>query len=283
MDIRALILRGVAAAGDLRDDLGLDPFAPVDPYAIAERLGIRVTFLEVSMEGFYANQNPPRILLSARRPLARRAFTCAHEIGHHYFGHGSIIDTLQEDDRADSQKPEEILANAFAAFLLMPTVGLRGAFARFGWDVQSASPTQLFTIACQYGVGYETLIHHLCRGTRDIPVGRRDELLRANPQRIRKELGLAEYPGLTIVHEQNEALSFDAEIGSAILLPAGTNTAGSTLEPVGTHRHGLLYRAVRTGVSVVTGLSQPCEIRVMRKDFIGAAANRFLEDPDEEE
>ena len=43
---------------------------------------------------------------------------------------GSTIDQLKEDGRPDSGKPEEIIANAFAAFFLMPSVGLRGAFAR---------------------------------------------------------------------------------------------------------------------------------------------------------
>lgn len=283
MDVRELILAGVEGADDLREELGLDPFAPVNPYAIAERLGIRVSFLEVSMEGFYANQNPPRILLSARRPVARRAFTCAHEIGHHHFGHGSIIDNLQEDDRADSQKPEEVLANAFAAFLLMPSVGVRGAFSRRNWDAKNAAPAELFAIACQYGVGYNTLVQHLCRGTRDIPASRRDSLLRSTPQRIRAELGLEEFHSLTIIDNQNEALTFDVEIGSAILVPAGSSASGRSMQLVGSHGTGLLYRAARSGVSVVTGLPQTCEIRVMRKDFVGAAENRFLEDPDEEE
>jgi Zn-dependent peptidase ImmA (M78 family) len=86
---RALIIDAAQAASDARDRVGFDLIAPIDVYDLAERLGVRVLFLDVSMEGFYQKGPPSRILLSAQRPLARRAFTCAHEIGHHWFGHGS--------------------------------------------------------------------------------------------------------------------------------------------------------------------------------------------------
>src|SRR3546814_6969436 len=47
--------------------------------------------------GMYQRAPPPRIHLSARRPLPRRAYNCAHELGHHVFAHGSSIDELRED------------------------------------------------------------------------------------------------------------------------------------------------------------------------------------------
>jgi Zn-dependent peptidase ImmA (M78 family) len=102
---RALILEGAQAASDARDSVGFDLVAPVDIYAVAEAMGVRVRFLPVSMEGFYRKGSPPRVMLSALRPLARRAFTCAHEVGHHWFSHGSTIDELQTDDRHESVMP----------------------------------------------------------------------------------------------------------------------------------------------------------------------------------
>src|SRR5687768_16101242 len=98
MDRRALTRQGMQGAADARDQLDLDPFGPIDPYLVAVQLGIKVVFLDTSMEGFYFKQPTPRILLSSLRPVPRRAFTCAHEIGHHWFGHGSTIDQLQEDE-----------------------------------------------------------------------------------------------------------------------------------------------------------------------------------------
>ena len=65
-------------------------------------LGIVVRFNNINMEGMYQRGLPPRIHLSARRPLPRRAYNCAHELGHHVFAHGSSIDELREDAKAQS-------------------------------------------------------------------------------------------------------------------------------------------------------------------------------------
>jgi hypothetical protein len=56
-------------------------------------LGVTVRFNNINMEGMYQRGAPPRIHLSARRPLSRRTYNCAHELGHHVFGHGSSIET----------------------------------------------------------------------------------------------------------------------------------------------------------------------------------------------
>lgn len=276
------------AATECRDRLDLDPFGPVDPYAIAATLGVKVVFLATSMEGFYFKQPTPRILLSSLRPVFRRAFTCAHELGHHWFGHGSTIDQLQEDERSESDKPEEVLANAFAAALLMPSVGLRGAFARRGWDQANPTPAQLFMIACQFGVGYATLLNHLSYTLREISSGRRAELARWTPQRIRRELLDEEFDALLVVDAHNEAASFDVEIGTAVLLPQGVAVAGAAIEHLRSGNGGELYQAVRRGIVTITGLTEPFDVRVMPKKtedaegYIGAAANRFEEDPDED-
>jgi Zn-dependent peptidase ImmA (M78 family) len=276
------------AATECRDHLDLDPFSPADPYAIAASLGVKVVFIDTSMEGFYFKQPTPRILLSSLRPVPRRAFTCAHELGHHWFGHGSTIDQLQADERADSDKPEEVLANAFAAALLMPSVGLRGAFARRGWNQANPTPLQLFTIACQFGVGYMTLLNHMSYTLREISSGRRAELERWTPQRIRRQLLEDDYDALLVVDVHNEAASFDVEIGTAVLLPVGTNVSGVAVRGLRSRDDFDLYEAVKRGIATVAGVAESFAVRVMpRKSegaegYVGAAANRFEEDPDEE-
>lgn len=288
MNRQALRRQAMQAASECRDQLDLDPFGPVDPYSIADRLGVKVNFLASSMEGFYFRQSPPRMLLSSLRPIPRRAFTCAHELGHHWFGHGSTIDQLQEDERSDSDKPEEVLADAFAAALLMPSVGVRGAFTRRGWDPANPTPLQLYTIACQFGVGYKTLLNHLSFSLKDINESRRVELNRWTPQRIRLQLLDDEYDALIVVDAHNEAASFELEIGSAILLPHGLQVDGIALDHVRTTIEHELYKAVKRGIATVTGLGTTFDVRVMpshtegTKGYVGAAANRFEEDPDEE-
>lgn len=280
MDRKALMRQGVQTAANLRDKLEFDQFDPIDPYRATELLGLKVVFLESSMEGFYFKSG--RILLSSLRPVPRRAFTCAHELGHHIFGHGSTIDQLQEDDRVDSDKPEEILANAFAAFFLMPSVGLRGAFSRRGWKPATATPIQIFTVACQYGVGYRTLINHLSYTLGELSAAHRKDLGRSTPQKIREDLLEESYDALVLVDEHNQAASFELEKGAAILLPQRVQISGNAIQHVGSVDDRELYQAVRRGRVKATGIKVPFEVRVMPKEYQGAASNRFLEDPDED-
>jgi len=282
MNRRTLILDGARAASEVRDQVGLDQTATVDVYAIAEAIGIRVRFLPVSMEGFYRKGKPPRIMLSALRPLARKAFTCAHEIGHHWFGHGSTLDELKGDDREDSEIPEEILVNAFAAFLLMPSIAVRGAFNRRGWTAASADSVQILTIASEFGVGYGTLLTHLSIALNDMPRNVRSALGKWTPQRIRKHLlGDDEAEGLVILDEKQRSAHVDLEEGYALAVPTGAKAVGEVLTPRQSIKGFDVYDAIGRGRATISTAHWSAEARVAPAKFIGAANYRFLEDPDE--
>lgn len=282
MDRVGLQRQGLKAAEAARDAVEVDPFGAADPYAAAAALGLRVNFSATSMEGFYFKGNPGNILVSSLRPIGRRAFTCAHELGHHWFGHGSTIDQLQEDERDDSSKPNEVLANAFAAFFLMPTVVVRAAFATRGWSISTPSPVQVFTISCELGVGYTTLLNHLTYTLREISAAKREELQKWTPQRIRKRLLAddADEP-IIIVDAHSAAPTYDVEKEAGVLLPAGAQVAGNALVYVRSIDEMDLYRAARRGEATVTSTNQSGRVRVMPKKYEGPARYRFLEDPDE--
>ncbi|MBF5094226.1 ImmA/IrrE family metallo-endopeptidase [Azospirillum sp. INR13] len=282
MNRRMLILDGAQAASDTRDRLDLDLITPIDVYAVAEAMGIRIRFLPVSMEGFYRKGVPPCIMLSAFRPLARKAFTCAHEIGHHWFGHGSTIDELKGDDRQDSEIPEEVLANAFAAFMLMPTIGVRRAFNSRGWSPATVNPLQVLTIASEFGVGYDTLLTHLSMTLNDMPRNVRAELGKWTPQRIRKRiLGDDDAEGLVILDDRQRSAGVDLEEGYALAVPANATVSGHVLTPRQSIEGFDVYNAVGRGRATITTSCWQIEARVAPASFIGPAKYRFLEDPDE--
>jgi uncharacterized protein DUF955 len=146
---RALATQAMQAAIATRAKAKLDQHGPICIYGLCETLGVTVRFNNINMEGMYQRGTPPPIHLSPRRPLQRRAYNCAHELGHHVFGHGSSIDELREDAKDHPwEDPEEFLADTFAGFALMPIIGLRRAFAARGWSPETATATQMFTIAC---------------------------------------------------------------------------------------------------------------------------------------
>jgi len=283
VDRTELIREGLKAADEVRDAADVDPFGPADPYAVAESRGIRVVFSAISMEGFYFKGPPSNILISSLRPVARRAFTCAHELGHNWFGHGSTIDKLQEDERDDNQKPDEILANAFASFFLMPTVAVRAAFATRDWSMSNPTPIELFTVACELGVGYLTLLNHLSYTLREISPAKREDLKKWTPQRIRKTLlGDEADEAIILVDRHSAAPTYDVEKGSGVVLPAGTQVEGRALTFIRkVDDTSDLYRAGRRGEALIAG-DEVSRVRVMPKEYEGPARRRFLEDPDED-
>lgn len=184
---RALATQAMQAAIATRAKAKLDQRGPICVYGLCQTLGVTVRFNNINMEGMYQRGAPPRIHLSARRPLPRRAYNCAHELGHHVFGHGSSIDELREDAKDHPwEDPKEFLADTFAGFALMPIIGLRRAFAARGWTPETTTATQLFMIACDFGVGYGTLLTHLSAGVNMISRSHAAALRRVTPKALRE-------------------------------------------------------------------------------------------------
>jgi Zn-dependent peptidase ImmA (M78 family) len=275
-------MEAAAAAAEVRDRAGLDQISPIDVYQLAQQLGVSVRFVDVSMEGFYQKGPPPRVLISAFRPMGRQIYTCAHELGHHWFGHGSRIDELQSDDRAPSDNPEEVLAEGFAGFLLMPTIAVRGAFVRRSWSISSADPRQILTVASEFGVGYAALTAHFTYTVRDMSEIRRKELQRWSPKRIRKQMvGDVDLNGLTIIDEKSRPAAINLEIGRGLAVPRGTRIQGIAAEHVNTYPTFDLYRGEVRGEARLTIAGVEITIGVSPEDFVGRALHRHLEDPDE--
>ena len=104
---------------------------PLCVYDLAAHLGLEVRFFDIpSMEGLYCASAKPGIIVSSLRPGGRQAFTCAHEIGHHVFGHGDQYDELVEH-RSETRRldPREFQADCFAGALLIPKVAVSRGFS----------------------------------------------------------------------------------------------------------------------------------------------------------
>ena len=268
------------AASKTRQQAGLDQHRPICVYDLCQRMGVTVLFNDLDMEGMYQKAKRPIIHLSAKRPLARRAFNCGHELGHHVFGHGSTIDELTDRSQLKSwDNPEEFLADTFSAHLLMPTIGVRGAFNRRQIDVASATPAQLFTVACEFGVGYQTLITHLSVGLHSLTIQRADELKRSSPKSIRQ--GLLEKQRsshLVIAGPRSNSSKIDLEVGSHLLVPLHTFVDVEKLVPLGRVRNGSIFLAQSPGTTSLTSKNWRVQIRISRAQFVGLAKYRHLEE-----
>ena len=285
-DRRAMAKRALQAAISARATAQLDQHGPICVYGLAEALGVTVRFNNINMEGMYQRGARPRIHLSALRPLPRRAYNCAHELGHHVFGHGSSIDELREDASAHPwEDPKEFLADAFASFALMPVVGLRRGFAVRRWNPGNATAEQVFSIACDFGVGYRTLVTHLSVGVNMIPRTRAAVLHRTTPKDLRRAIiGSTASTSLLVADRHRSAVTLDAEVMTSLLLPAGTETIGRSLVYEHDLPNGRLFRAVQPGISQATayGGEWTTFVRVARRGYIGLAQYRHLEDDRDE-
>ncbi|HJU18079.1 MAG TPA: ImmA/IrrE family metallo-endopeptidase [Stellaceae bacterium] len=287
---RALATQAMQAAAATRAKAKLDQVSPICIYGLCETLGIPVRFNNINMEGMYQRGLPPRIHLSARRPLARRAYNCAHELGHHVFGHGSSIDELREDAKAQPwDDPKEFLADTFAGFILMPIIGLRRAFSVRGWTPETATPVQIFTIACEFGVGYATLLTHLSAGVNMLSRGRAVALRRVTPKALRMDiLGTLTPEPLIVADRHRTAPTLDAEVKTLLLLPPGAEVTGGGLAFKRDLAAGRLFRAVKSGIFQASAGDWAVFVRTapIQKNepygYVGLAQYRHLEeDPDE--
>ena len=290
IDRRALATQAMQAATATRARAILDQVGPICIYGLCETLGIVVRFNNFNMEGMYQRGLPPRIHLSARRPLPRRAYNCAHELGHHVFGHGSSIDELREDAKAQPwEDPKEFLADTFAGFILMPIIGLRRAFSVRGWTPETATPAQIFTIACEFGVGYSTVLTHLSAGVNLLSRSRAAALRRVTPKALRMRiLGALTPEPLIVADHHRTAPTLDAEVNTLLLLPPGTEVKRGGLTFGRDLAAGRLFRAIKPGIFQASAGGWAVFVRVapIQKSepygYVGLARYRHLEeDPDE--
>lgn len=103
---------------------------PIDPHAIAEKMGITVK--PVSCCGYsgkaFQENNRPVIEYDAEEYSLRQRFTIAHELGHHVLGHTENGHQFRDDANKfnlNVPSPEESQANKFAAELLAPEMAIK--------------------------------------------------------------------------------------------------------------------------------------------------------------
>lgn len=129
--------RGYGAAEAFRERYGFGASPIADVAILADEVGVVVARMPLgndpdSPDGCSAvgpDTGAPYILINSDKPRVRRRFTIAHELGHLALGHlcgGQAI----VDETVGGKSLEEKQANAFAAGLLMPVDGVKGAVKR---------------------------------------------------------------------------------------------------------------------------------------------------------
>lgn len=271
---------------EVRRLAGVNRLMPLCIYDLAESLGVEVRFRpEASLNGMYIKGPKGLILISSQRPPGRQAFTCAHELGHHVFKHGTRVDEylLEEDKHQGSS--EEFIADMFAAYLLMPPSAISCAFKRRGWHPASATPEQIYILSTYLGVGYETLINHLHRTLKSISPQRAELLTKTTPKRIKRDLTGIDVTGNLIVADSAwTGRPIDIQVGDIVKAPPNIRLEGASARVTLSTDSASLITGIRPGISrlELDGPEWSSFLRVSRLGYIGRSIFRHLEDPDEE-
>ena len=283
MDRRTIARKSTAAALRTRLRAGYRLDQPICVYDLAERIGVEVRFFDIpSLEGMYYNTQRPHIILSSLRPPGRRAFTCAHELGHHSRGDGTYLDEMVEQWAGTRFDSTEFSADCFAGALLMPKTAVERAFALRQWAVDECTPEQAYVVSNYFGVGYTTLVHQLSRGLLLLSGSRAERLLKVPPRRAQALAVGWETPGTVWVVDRHWVdRPVDVEAGDLILLHEETLVEGDCAERVVDMEDGRLLRAKEPGIGRLEDSSGwSAFIRVSRRAFIGRNVHRHREEVD---
>jgi Zn-dependent peptidase ImmA (M78 family) len=276
-----LARKALAAALEIRKNNVKNLVEPICIYDLAEQLEIEVRFADIpSLEGMYSSTPRPAIIIGSERPSGRRVYTCAHELGHHVFGHGTRVDELRPDGvEPPNFEPEEFLAQAFSGFLLMPKLALCNAFSNRGWKPAHATAEQIYRVSNYFGVTYAAFIHHLSVLSL-LPALNKAHLLNIKPKDIRAAFIPDPKRQLVIVDAFWKGRAIDLEVGDIVLTPIEAVSEGSCLTKIGQTQQGGLFEAVQPGRGrlVYSAANWAGFVRVSRHFYVGRSIYRHFEE-----
>ena len=283
---RRLALRAMGRALKLRQQNGIAPDQPCCVYDLAERIGVEVRFADIpSAEGIYS-PGKPVIVVSSLRPSGRQSFTCAHELGHHIYGHGERFDEIIEERGANRRyDPKEFEADCFGAALLLPKTAILKGLAARRFNPKTLTPEQAYIISSWLGVGYTTLVGNMGRNMDLLAKDQVTALEKMKLPLIRKSLlGMECKDHLIVVDEAWTGRPVDVQAGDVIRLPSTASIEGQVVEEISRTAQACVVRAVKPGIGRIaiptSGWAQ--FVRVSRKQYSGLARYRHLEEAEDE-
>ena len=281
MDIRVIARKATAEALRTRRRGDHDLDTPICVYDLAKRLDVEVRFADIgSMDGTYINSPQPHIILSSLRPSGRRAFTCAHELGHHVRQDGIRVDKILEQDVSPRFDPIEFAADCFAGALLMPKSAVERAFHVRGWKINGCNPAQVYAISNYFGVGYTTLIHHLKGSLRLISDSQAERLLKVPPRQAQaRAIGWETPDTVWVVDRHWKDRAIDVEVGDLVYLHEISRLEGTCVEPTPDLVPDRTLRIVQPGIARLEDDSGwSAFIRASRRAYVGRSIFRHLEE-----
>jgi Zn-dependent peptidase ImmA (M78 family) len=158
--------QGMLAAAQAHGDYGIDTATwPIDIYDAIYKARVILMWRQMPRQfGAYINDqgSRPGILINNGVPHAAQRQTAGHELGHHWWKHGTREDG-DLDPPGDRRAPwprEEKLAESFAAWFLMPRKAVMAALSCLGIQ-RPQSSADAYQLSLLLGVPYRAMVRHL--------------------------------------------------------------------------------------------------------------------------
>lgn len=254
--------------------------APVDPVDMAIKAGCEVIYAGLtSLEGMYSPKPKPTILIGSMRPSGRRNFTCAHELGHHIFKHGTKLEAIIQKTNPVDVLPDEFLVDSFAGFLLMPKSLVMSALKMRRYSASDLTPIQAYRLSSYLGVGYTTFLYHL-HFVLNEKVSNYTQLSKVSPREIKARYGIPADRECAVVDRLWGGRPLDLQVGDFAIFPQNTFVdSNDKITLVNKLADDDIFMASTPGYTRASdGNGWAINIRISRHEYEGLAQYRFLEE-----
>ncbi|MBA2681649.1 MAG: ImmA/IrrE family metallo-endopeptidase [Ktedonobacteraceae bacterium] len=162
-------MQGIQTAAREHSMLGINLRQRIDIFRILRQKGIWVMFQP--FDGPYGEclsvGDSLGILLNVKHPPNLQRFTAAHEYGHIVMQHVQQGPCIDHEEQISPQHRQiggqELEAQTFAAYFLMPQELINATLQRFGlpYKPEKITPLEVYQMSLEMGVSYAALVNHL--------------------------------------------------------------------------------------------------------------------------
>lgn len=232
---------GMLAAAQAHGDYGIDTAIwPVDIYGAIYTAEVVTMWQQMPKQfGAYINDpgSRPGVLINNGLPHSAQRQTAAHELGHHWWKHGTREDGNLDPsgDRRPPWPPEEKLAECFAAWFLMPRKAAVAALGRLSIN-ELRSPADTYLLSLLLGTPYRATVRHL-PNLRLISPARTAEWIKAPLNVIKDRLDQAEdsavsrKPDVWVLSPRFDGAQLTIHPGDRIVINSSTGSRPSVTCP----------------------------------------------------
>jgi len=176
--------------------LRVDTSRQVDPFAALDVAGVLVFRRRLDhLAGLYLPPDPQEgrevaaVLINVAHPPSKQRFTAAHELCHHLRDHAVTLDKDTEwlGRGEEPLSDRERLAEAFAAWFLMPKRLVLSTLGSLSLGADTLSADGAYTLSLELGTSYAATVRHLV-DMRLLSSRRSGQLLKVPPQMIKQEI-----------------------------------------------------------------------------------------------